>query len=344
MNVSVGSRRIIWAQQLIFWSTVLFITFYVSFVIYPPLAAFYRAIGTTVLNVAIYILGYFWLVDTFYEKRKYVLFFVIGAVVIFIITLLRGAIEQYFYLNMAPDIYLKPERRQMVIIMMYFTQAVTLVVSCLLAVARNKLIAEQQLVEAEKMKVETELSLLKAKINPHFLLNTLNNIYYHAREEGSKSSEAIIQLSQLLQFTIYETAHKRIALNREIEILQGLAELYRLRYKNQLNINIEVTGNTDLVEVPPALVLILFENALKYSGIGIDDDSFIELKIEVLGDILMVNVTNSALEADETTTGVYGGLGLSSLIGLLDMEYPNSHQLKTYKTDGVFHAEIEIGL
>lgn len=344
MIISAGGKRIIWAQHLIFWGSLLFVTLYISLGIYDTQAAISRFVSATLLNIAVYIVGYYWLVDSYYEKQKYGHFFIAFLVTIFVSTVIRAVLERYFYLHMTPDLYLKPERRQMAIIMMYFSQAIILVVSCLLAVAKNKMLAEQRLVESDKVKVETELSLLKAKINPHFLLNTLNNIYYHAREEGSKSSEAIIQLSQLLQFTIYETARKRISLEREVEILQGLAELYRLRYKNELNIKIAVAGDAESVEVPPSIVLILLENALKHSGIGIDDDSFIDLKIEVLSDKLLVTVTNSAANADDAATSVYSGLGLSSLRGLLEMEYPNAHHLKTHKTDGVFYAEMEIGL
>ena len=113
-------------------------------------------------------------------------------------------------------------------------------------------------------KLAAELKFLKTQIHPHFLFNTLNNLYYLAYSKSENTTEVIAKLSQMMRYMIYESNHAKVLLSREVEYMQNYISLERLRLNNQIPIKFDVEGNTEDVWITPLIFITFLENAFKH--------------------------------------------------------------------------------
>jgi sensor histidine kinase YesM len=174
-------------------------------------------------------------------------------------------------------------------------------------------------------KLRSELMLLKAQVNPHFLFNTLNNIDSLIHTDQSKASEALIKLSSLLRYVIYDAVKDKVPLMLELEHIEGYIDLQRLRYSRDDSISFEVNGNADGMMIAPVLFMPFIENAFKHTtseGIA---------RGLVVGFILHENsidfYCSNYLTQPENKS--IGGFGLENAIKRLEIQYPGHYKLQT---------------
>ena len=331
--------------HLVFWIGFLFINTYVSFTFFPFEMAVSRSIMLTGINIIVYWVCLTYPVDLFFEKRKYRLFGLTLLAILFLSSAVRMGLLYLFHHIADFDV---PEFRfsngkTFGVILVFITQGIVVGIATLQAIARNKMIAEKKLSELNAVKTQTELALLKAKINPHFLLNTLNNIYYYSGENNEKGSNAILKLGELLRYTTYDSTQHRITLEKELTTIESLAQLYALRFSSEPNIIIRVHHPEAYpVLIPPGILLILFENALKYSAAGSVENSYIKVDIHYQDSSLSFTVENSIAGADKSLQNVYGGMGLASLKQILELEYPQKYTLNTTAANGIYTAQLNL--
>jgi len=191
----------------------------------------------------------------------------------------------------------------------------------------------------EKEKIAAELRFLKQQTNPHFLLNTLNSLYALARKNAPQTSEAIMQLSKLLRFVLYESNAPTIPLTKEIEIIQDYINLEKLRFGKRLQVTLEIqegiSGN-----ISPLLLLTLVENALKHGVEEIEEDPFVIIRLLGENQQLRFSVQNKAKEPNLSTND---GIGLKNLRKQLTLQYPE-HRLFARKEGELFIAELILPL
>ena len=224
------------------------------------------------------------------------------------------------------------------------SQGMIIFISSLLAIAKSIFTIEIQVGELALQKKEADLNALKARINPHFLLNTLNNIYARSLTENSKSAQSVLELSRLLQFTLYDTDRETIPLHRELEALEALAGLYRLRWGGQLQITFDLP-DVDLieqVELTPLMLFSLFENALKHSAMGQEAEAWINLSVHTQDKYLDFRISNSIAIRKHAGSDEYQGLGLRGLRLMLENRYGNDHRLDLSENDKQFDAHLKV--
>lgn len=336
-------NRLLYFQHIVFWIGFLAINGFVSFTFLPFEQASWRFWVIALLNVAVYVFCYRYPVDRFFETRRYALFLLLLLATLLLSSVLRSLLMYalYGFSEVRVPSRMDPSGESVGMVLVVFTQALVIIMATLLAISKNKLFAEHRLADLLAVKTQAELSLLKAKINPHFLLNTLNNIYYYNQEESPKGGEAILKLGELLRYTIYDSSQPRIALARELETIESLQRLYALRFSTEPDIRIQVDDvSLPDTQVPPGILLILFENALKYSAVGTDAESYIRVRINRYGNQLHFFVENSIAAADRNLQNVYGGMGLHSLRQMLALEYPNRHSLLLVNDHRVYTAHL----
>lgn len=342
MMETVG-KRLIKLQHVLFWVSFVFITGFISLKAYPWPIALLRVIFVTGMNVALYILCYKVLINQFIEKHKFWQFiFVIIALLMITVALRfnfdKGIAHYRIILGIQPF-----QNRMVLFGVSFFTQAAVILIACLLSIASNRFKTESKLIEAARKQTDLELRMLKTKISPHFLLNTLNNIYYYAQHEPKKCSDAILKLSYLLQYISYEVSSKRVSIEREIEIIHALNDLFAMRFEQALNIKIEIEGDELLsFEILPGILVTLFENALKHSGIGINDKAWIKLNISQREGVITALVSNSKFENIGANSTLYSGIGLNTIREMLQLEYANHHNLIVYNGPSSFDAKLII--
>lgn len=185
----------------------------------------------------------------------------------------------------------------------------------------------------------TEIKFLKAQINPHFVFNTLNNIYSMVYFKSDQSLLAIEKLSQVMQFTSYESQKEKVRLSDEINYITAYIELEQLRHQDSTFVQQHIELENDLVEIPPYILSPLVENALKH-GVA-SNDAPIEVDLKVRDRQLSFRVSNVIGEQKKDKLG---GIGLDNLKKRLEIHYPNRHQLKLTTNDNNFTAELQIEL
>ncbi len=217
------------------------------------------------------------------------------SVVFFACVIIDRGISNYITL---PYIYKSPnlivplfEVRRLLGSMLYIGFAFGLMFS--IKSIRNELEAKDREKNLIKEKLETELKFLKNQTNPHFLLNTLNNIYALARKKSDDTAEAVMRLSELLRFMLYESNDKLIKLTDEIKVLEDYLELETIRYNKRLTISFEKDIDNDDYKITPLLLLPFLENAFKHGISETRFESFINITVVVKEHILNFEIENS---------------------------------------------------
>ncbi len=190
-------------------------------------------------------------------------------------------------------------------------------------------------------KQEAELNFLRSQTNPHFLFNTLNNIYALSRDKSDLAPESILRLSKILRFMLYETNGDYIAIEQELKIISDYIALEQLRYDDSLRINFNHTIEDMKQALPPLLLMPLVENAFKHGVSETRHQPFIDIHLSVNNRQLLFLVKNSA-EGDNATT-IKESIGLSNLRRQLELLYSDYH-LTVQQQQSVFTATLKINL
>ncbi|MGJ8745186.1 sensor histidine kinase [Polaribacter sp.] len=208
-----------------------------------------------------------------------------------------------------------------------------------------KLVAEWYKSEKERtivasQKVTSELSFLKAQLNPHFLFNTLNSIYSLANKKSDDTTVAIVTLSELMRYMIYEANEEFISLEKEIDYIKNYISLQLLRLKDSSGVRINVHGNLNY-KIEPLLLISFIENAFKY-GTDYKGKTDITIKISIINDELQLEVYN--LSSLQNAINKDSGIGLENIKNRLNLLYPNAHTLEINNTKKSFQVNLKINL
>ncbi len=200
---------------------------------------------------------------------------------------------------------------------------------------------QQRKQSAMKEKVETELKLLKSQIHPHFLFNTLNNIYALALQKSDQAPDAIIKLSELLDYLIYHGENELVPLAKEIELIDHYIELEKLRYGNRLQASFERSGDPDKVMIAPVLLLPFVENAFKHGISQSRNKVWLKIHLEISDRSINFHIENSkpGITAKVSTPG---GIGLENLKRRLAILYENRHTLEIFDKEDLYSVQLNL--
>ena len=262
------------------------------------------------------------LVPVYFEKKKMGAALLGLLILLILLTPLRYSIEKQFLQFRLVRSGLLARRGLIAIIII--SELTIAGFAALLRLAVSNIRDKQRLDNLQKLQLETELRFLKMQMSPHFLFNTINNIYSLSMIKSDKAPEALLKLSSLLRYLLYE-CHEKVTLQKEVEALHLYCNLFQLRYEQPLNINIEDnTQRKKQALLEPLLLIPLLENSLKHSGLGLKPDAYAKIVLEEESDLLIVTFTNSVSEvpvADDV-----GGIGLQNIRKRLDLQYPGNYQ------------------
>lgn len=204
-------------------------------------------------------------------------------------------------------------------------------------------VQRKQTIEAEQQRTVAELKLLKAQLHPHFLFNTLNNLYSHTLEFSPKSPEIVLKLSNLLRFMIYESNTPRIPLSKEIELLQNYISLEQLRYGDRLDMSVSIKGDIDRFQIAPMLLLPFLENAFKHGTSKQIEQCWITMNLSIEDSQLKFKLINS-LDPTSIENTQHGGVGLQNVVRRLDLLYKDTHSIETTKMEEVYIVNLDLEL
>jgi sensor histidine kinase YesM len=252
------------------------VNFFYSFGILDLFPAVLRSLMLTMLYLSMFYLNYLSLISGFLNRKKMWLYFLILLAVILTGTFLRLRMERLFVNENLPGLAKIPIQR-------IGFAAGTIVVLLLLSTAYRLLVdhlkADDQRKEMIKQKTEAELKFLKTQVNPHFLFNTLNNLYALAYSGSEQTAPGIMALSQMMRYILYETDKERVTLEKEVSFLMNYIDLEKLRVENATAVHIEVQENLHDILVAPLVFIPFVENSFKHSRIIDDPKAWIEIKL-----------------------------------------------------------------
>ncbi|HEX6181914.1 MAG TPA: sensor histidine kinase [Chitinophagaceae bacterium] len=203
---------------------------------------------------------------------------------------------------------------------------------------------KQETMEMQQQKLSAELQLLKSQVHPHFLFNTLNNLYSFTLHQSHKAPEIVLKLSQLLRFMIYESKAPLIPLSSEIGILQDYIELEKLRYGNGLDISLSFTGDIQRKVIPPLLLLPLIENSFKHGTSNQLEQSWISLDLHVDKNVMNLKLVNSRDNENTSGNEEHKGVGLQNVQRRLELLYPGKHNFQVKQEDEIFIVQLQLEL
>lgn len=210
-----------------------------------------------------------------------------------------------------------------------------------LALARRWVTTDRKLKEVEAERATAELRNLRSQINPHFLLNTLNNIYALTAFDTPKAQQAIQELSKMLRHILYDYQQPKVALSDEVEFLQNYVNLMRIRLSDSVDVKFQTFIANPQLEVAPMVFISLVENAFKH-GVSPSEPSFIYIQIESADNQIVCDIQNS--NHPKTASDHSGhGIGLQQVQRRLDLSYPDHYQWEHGPTDdGIYRSRIVI--
>lgn len=197
--------------------------------------------------------------------------------------------------------------------------------------------------ELEKSRAEAELQNLKSQLNPHFLFNTLNNIYSLIAFSPDRAQEAVHDLSRLLRYVLYESSQPFVPLEKEFDFIRNYVELMRIRLPEHVELKTEISLQNPGVPVAPLLFISLIENAFKH-GVSNNKPSFIDLTIRQEGGRIVCSIWNSYFPKDTERDKSGSGIGLHNLRRRLDLLYPSRHIFTCGQEEGTYGCMLELQL
>jgi sensor histidine kinase YesM len=201
---------------------------------------------------------------------------------------------------------------------------------------------EQQLtLQFTKKLTEMELQLLKSQLNPHFYFNTLHNLYGLAMIAPRKAPDAILKLSDIMEYVIYDCRNDKVPIAKELRFINSYIELEKLRYDDSANISLQVLGNADGKFISPMLLIQFIENAFKHGLEQYKADSYLNISIDIQNGRLRYESINSINSISNASSG---GVGLTNVKKRLDIIYPAKHKLTILSDSTEYKVQLELEL
>jgi sensor histidine kinase YesM len=205
-------------------------------------------------------------------------------------------------------------------------------------------VKEQRNLQLQKEKAEAQLQLLKAQVHPHFLFNTLNNIYSHTQGKAPVASQLVMGLSEMLRFMLYEGNQSLVPLSKELKMVQDYISLEKIRYDDHLDVHIDLPADTDNLHITPMLLLPLVENCFKHGTSNMLDQPWLSLHIRIEDSTMHMKLVNGKpVDAGKQREG-HEGIGIKNVRARLELLYPARHTLTITDDPDVFVVNLQLQL
>ena len=318
------------------WLLVSLATYYLVLGLRPPGEALARTLMNIVFPVLLFYINAKVVVNRFFETHRYALWAFVSVTLWLGTALLRVWTELSIFgghvfntRNVMPDD--RGYRMFFVTALIYF---ILMIFSALYQLLENRR-------EIETRHTQAQLNYLKAQINPHFLFNTLNNIYSAAVLQHPRTADMVLRLSDLLRYVTYDGQAERVPIHKEIAQIQAYIDLFQLKSEHPLSIRFDVSGDLEQGEIEPLLLLPLVENALKHGDLEEQVAGYLHIILRQEAKRLFFQVENSFNPANEQKDTV-GGVGLDNIRQRLELNYPGRHRLDIRQEEGRFVSVLEI--
>jgi len=322
-----------WLLHLVFW--ILFNLVYLLLIlqVMPPEQAAIRMAYASVLSLTLAYINWFYLIPRLFYEKKYISYFLITILIIFCFSWIRVWIEDQT-MNILPQMQQLPAIRYAFIL---FSFLIIWILSSLFRLLEDFLVSQRNEAALKTGKLETELKLLKAQINPHFLFNTLNNIYSLVYLQSDQAAPMLLKLSGILRYMLYEADTTRVPITREIEYLKDAVDLHLLNPADHDKVKIDIVNEAPDLMIEPLLFINFLENSFKHGSLAMPD-GYIHLCLTVKSDLVDFSLENSRIPGESNEMNK--GIGLNNIRQRLQLLYPGRHVLDLQTTEHSFNIRM----
>ncbi len=294
--------------------------------------------------IILFYINYLWLINKMLFKKRILLFLLINIALVICFMFVSEALRE---LRRPPQLPLKEFKPEIERGLINIHTALAMVVQFLIIgfsvaikMTSNWYAAREQLHEVQRQNTEAELQQLKSQLNPHFLFNSLNNIYALIEFDSQKAQTSLTNLCDMLRYQLYESNRTTIPLEKEIEFVSSYCELMKLRLTCSTTLKLEFPNDNPKIEIAPLLFITLVENAFKH-GISATSPSWIHISIShTTKDVKCVVENSNFPKQDNDRSG--SGIGIDNLKRRLELLYPHKHIFTTELTNNSYIATLII--
>ncbi|MGR3810502.1 sensor histidine kinase [Jiulongibacter sp. NS-SX5] len=335
-------------MHVIFWA--LYFSFFFYLISFPKrgeepnyFRAFLDAIMQVTTMAAVSYFNYFVLMPRALKSRKWFLYFVQIVASLALIITLQIWFKREIYIELGDRAFnwLRSFR-----FVLQHTSTTIFIVTFIasLRFLQDYFELEAERKEVENQKLQSELRFLKEQINPHFLFNTLNNLYYLAHTNSPNTKDVIAKLSQMMRYMIYEATTDKVPVSREIEYIKNYIALERLRLNEGFPIEVNISGDYDTLTITPLIFITFLENAFKHGVENGDENSWVRVDIDFDSHVCTYEVSNSKPPEDKAVESESSGIGLKNTLRRLNLSYHGRHELIVDETDKKYGVKLIIEL
>ncbi|MDX1904262.1 MAG: sensor histidine kinase [Thermonemataceae bacterium] len=285
----------------------------------------------TILSIIFFYFNFSYAIPRFFFTKKYSLYFLSIVLILILLSLIfRWGLISF---SPPPDMLKRPPQDMLIGGYIHRMMLVFVASFGLRFYMRNQ--------QIEYASLKSELQSLKSQIQPHFLFNTLNNIYGQAISNSPTTADSIFKLSAIMRYVLTETDKDKVELARELEYIEHYIALQKIRLTSKTQVTFEVVGNWQAKEIAPLLLIGFIENAFKY-GISTEFETEISIKIDIQINTLLFEVKNTKITTKADTASTH--IGLTNIKKRLELLYKNNYVLDISETEKVFFVRLMLQL
>jgi sensor histidine kinase YesM len=346
----IQERR--WLSHILFWISLLLIQSLGIESVYNGKEVFtHKSIMLIPKMIAAYTLIYYQ-IPKFLYKQKYLLFLASFILTSYVFTVLARILVVH---GVEELIRPKPFAQESIYEIItdidalyaryYLGTYFPALIMLMLKLIKEKFNEKNEIKQLEKEKVSAELNFFKAQIHPHFLFNTLNNLYVLTLQKSDKASETVLKLSEMLDYMLYQCNDNRVTIDKELKLIENYINLEQLRYGKRLELSFSKTIDNPKTQIAPLILMSLIENAFKHGASGAIKKPQITIDIKVEKEQLFFSIYNTKTKLEqEDKTNFKKGIGVTNTKSQLQLLYPNKHELEIIDEEFSYQVKLHIDL
>lgn len=326
------------------WSST-FITYYDNSS--PLLPQISNALMVIIVSTIPFYTNAYYLIPTFLYKKKYLQFILLLMLLVILSGLLMMIAVRsvdHIFLPSRPIIPTNSADLRFAINIFTWTALIAAFGAGGLKIMSDSFRLRKKLFETEKEKIVTELNFLRSQINPHFLFNILNTIYFQIDKQNTQARLSVEKLSEMLRYQLYECTSDKITIEKEIDYIKNYVAIQTLRLEQGSDIKLHIEGHLQGFKIAPLLILPIVENAFKHvSHFKNPEENKISIVLKKEGNYLYIHATNTYDQISKVEELIKsGGLGLQNLQRRLELLYPNKYWLEIFEKTPFFYTKLKI--
>ena len=343
-----------WYQHIVGWVIYTSFIYFLFNWVSDSLSAFIRVFSIISTQVVVFYLNLKWILPVYYQTKRYLTYAVVNLMFIISGAILGVYLEertpvyqselievqQYYIEKGVFDSEYEDNSLEIFDIEQLFSHAMPIVLIIFISYFMYNFHMRKQ--EEEKLLaiMTAEKNFLVQQINPHFLFNTLNNIYSLTHKTSPKGSKAVMQLSKILDYSLYVMKEGRVRLKDEIGYINNFIALFKLKDSTITNITFDYSRANPNQKIAPLLLIPFVENAFKHGDVVDVNNGFVTIQIQTEDDYLLFDCVNSYQKKQNVDKT--GGIGIANVSRRLELLYPEQHWLKIEEGENVFTVSLKI--